>query len=118
MSYVTNVMLSHCILENGGLYPDELTAPVERLNEALGARAGSGFKRLDPHAGGVKVMESTVYGIAFNYFGQVEELAPFILKAGWKHPKDVQVFICDQDEDRFTLYSWSDLIALVASSDG
>ena len=116
MSSVTNVLLSHCILE-GDCRGGELAEPVRRLNADLDTRAGSGFQRLDQHAGGVKVMESTVYGVAFNYFGCVEELAPYVLRAGWKHPEDVQVFICDQHENRFTLYSWSDLVVLADSWD-
>jgi hypothetical protein len=103
MSWVTNVILIHSVLEiDVGPYPRDFPI-ISRLNAALEeAGIGSGhFVRVDPHAGGTKYMEAKVYLAAFNHLDD-RILFRVIREMPWEEPDLVQVFIQRQEELRFT----------------
>ena len=68
---------------------------VHELNKSL--------KRVDQHAGGDKNMEVDVYMGAFNWLSTSELLEKFN-SIEWKWPGHVQLMICEQDDDSFTVY--------------
>ena len=113
MSCVTDVLLTHDIMEDGGL-DGAVCEPVAKLNALLEHRGE--FVRLDPHAGGRKVMQGCVCGIAFNYF-DIWELAHLILAVQWRHPENVQCFVQREHEAKFRLFDWGNLTAIVESED-
>jgi hypothetical protein len=57
------------------------------------------------YVGGEKNMECDVYLAAFNYM-PLEHLLAAIRGARWNRPEHVQVFVKDEDEERFTERDW------------
>jgi len=103
MSYVTNVLISCSILEEEMSEPERLGgySNIIEINRWLEESGHGEFRYLSRHAGGKKVMEAEVWGAAFNYI-RLEELIDFIRSLNWLHPRQVQLFIQDEDEDIFT----------------
>lgn len=95
MSVVTNVLLSFDILENEAEVVDE-------INGWLSSHHQGYFKDLTEACGGSKAMEIPVYGAAFNYL-DVKALLAFIRTLKFKEPQNVQLFVCQQEEEKFTL---------------
>src|ERR1700722_7070433 len=94
MSNVTNAILSHSCIE--GAPADELHVAVE----AAGITSGQ-FTRVDKHGVGTKSMEVAVYVAAFNHLDEPALLGA-IRSVKWISPDHVQLFLCRQEEFRFT----------------
>jgi hypothetical protein len=101
MSRVMNVILTH----GCGEY-DELR--IAEVNSAL-VDSHVPFARIpasySASVGGEKNMECTVYLAAFNYM-PLDRLVAAIRAAKWRDPDDVQLFVKDEDEQRFTEREW------------
>ena len=93
MSMVTNVILKTSVFEEKGI-------------GELNALFGSEFKSCDDESlpcgwyAGSKFLECGIYPAAFNFLN-LEELVSAIRQVPWKRPKDVQLLIQEQEEDRF-----------------
>ena len=97
MSNVTNVILHISILEEG--QEDEPILPIGELNKCL-EDLHTSFSRVDQYAGGGKVFEAEVFMAAFNHT-PTAEIVRLVKIQSWKYPQDVQLFIMEQEEDRF-----------------
>lgn len=98
MSYVTNALVSFSIMEDA----DERMAEVnERLADAARGQQFGDIWRSDIY-GGHKFMEVPLYGAAFNYV-EVRSMMDALQAARWKEPEHVRLFICDQDDDTFSM---------------
>jgi len=100
MSWVTNILLSYNIVEKqiGDHKSEHLN--VKLINEEY--EAFGTFKEIGQYAGGKKHIETPLYAAAFNYF-PIKEFMYFVFSLNWECPDDVQIFIEDQEEDRFKL---------------
>ncbi len=98
MSNVTNVILHISILEEWR--EDEPIVPIGELNKCLDELHTS-FSRVDQYAGGGKVFEANVFMAAFNHT-PTDEIIRLVKSQSWKYPKEVQLFIMEQEDDRFT----------------
>ena len=98
MSNVTNVILHISIVEEQ--YEDEPILPVIELNKCLD-KLHTRFNQVDQYAGGGKVFEATVFMAAFNHTS-IAEIVRLVKSQSWKYPKEVQLFIMEQDDDGFT----------------
>ena len=97
MSQVTNAILT----ANVGRQPDDELASV---NEFLRAnRIGGGeFKDVTDHAGGYKRVECRVCVAAFNH-AETKQIVRAVEQAPWREREAVQLFVKEQEEERFTL---------------
>lgn len=98
MSNVTNVILHISILEEWDENAPIL--PVVELNKCL-EELHTSFNQVDQYAGGGKVFESTVFLAAFNHTS-TETIVQLVQSQSWKYPEDVQLFVMEQEDDRFT----------------
>lgn len=83
MSTVTNILVT--------AFAGEENVGIEHL----------GFNRVDEHAGGNKFFEMTVWLGAFNHC-DTNQMIEWIRAAGWEQPEDVQIFVNEQENTRFT----------------
>lgn len=103
MSSVTNVVLSFGILENRDARLREVNDYFDlTLLHPLGC-VERGFFSPSPrsYAGGSKVLEHPTFIGAFNYLGP-EDFVAHVKKVHWEYPENVQLFLCAQDEERYT----------------
>lgn len=98
MSYVTNALVACSVLEDD---EDRMREVNEALSEASRGQQFKDISRTEVY-GGSKHMEIPLWGAAFNYVG-VREIMKAVSAAAWKEPQFVQVFICDQEDDIFTV---------------
>ena len=102
MSPVMNVILTH----GCGEFTQSVMCDV---NNAISDRYETAFTRVpasdSEFVGGDKNMECDVYLAAFNYM-PLEHLLAAVRGARWNSPEHVQVFVQDEDEDRFTERDW------------
>lgn len=100
MSVVTNVILTFSILEDdyeaGDTYGHKC---VDKINEWLPCE----LKNIGGHAGGNKELETDIYIGAFNYL-DTEGLKACVFSQEWNEPKDVQLYVQEQQADTFTEY--------------
>jgi hypothetical protein len=101
MSSVTNIILSFSIVEDRFSLMDDINSWLTKEDYgAFGYDAdalGSGTKRL----------ETPVYVAAFNLF-DVHAFLDFVKDLPWQEPDCVQVFVQEQEEDKFRVYGASD----------
>ena len=94
MSVVTNVILKTAVFEGKG---------VATLNEIM----GYAFKSCDDPSlprdwyAGSKALECEIYPAAFNYL-DLGALVANIQEVSWRSPAAVQLFIQEQEDNRFT----------------
>ena len=97
MSRVMNVILTHSCSEMS-------PARIADVNNAISDRFEYAFTRIpasdSEFVGGDRHMECFVYLAAFNYM-PLEHLLAAVKNARWDDPGTVQLFIQDEDEDRF-----------------
>lgn len=101
MSYVMNVMFSCGVLEEADA---DIEAPLEGPPRNQGLRKITDAPAYDAW-GGTKVPEVDVWAAAFNYIAP-QLVLDRISSIQWKEPENVQVFIQDQDADRFDIYEF------------
>jgi hypothetical protein len=94
MSKVTNIIITTAIDEPG----------VLNLNHALWLIEHPGFHQVDQHCGGNKAFESHVWLAAFNHL-DIEEFKAIARAAAWEEPDRVQIFIREEQEERFEEFS-------------
>ncbi len=108
MSVVTNVILSI------GLADDEENdgVAISRVNQFF-EPPRIGFVSCDspllPRGwyGGTKMLEANLYIGAFNHF-VLAEFLEFLGRLEWNEPRNVQLFVKEEDDDRFRLINLAD----------
>jgi len=106
VSVVSNALVSFSIMENSRVRMSEVNAKLAKLDEYRGQAFQCGDD--GDWYGGNKVMESSLWGAAFNHVG-LGWVARSLLAASWDRPESVQLFWEDQDDDTWTLYTLEDL---------
>lgn len=109
MSTVTNLILSHSILE------DDNGARIKEVNKFFEREETRGFVEAElPYEvyGGSKVLEAPIYIGAFNYLMEDEFLEYLRSEVNWEHPEEVQIIIKRQEDDLFSIINLSDLPSL------
>lgn len=100
MSWVLNATVTWDILEDTVQRLAEINAAPEREH-------GQAFANNDAEwYGGPKRMEATFFGAAFNHVPPSDVVAA-VANAHWDSPDSVQLFLKDQEDDRWTLYEFS-----------
>jgi hypothetical protein len=100
MSWVLNAIVTWDILEHTEQRLAEVNAPLEREH-------GQTFANDDAEwYGGPKRMEATFFGAAFNRVPPSDVVAA-VANARWETPGSVQLFLKDQEDDRWTLYEFT-----------
>lgn len=97
MSYVSNVILSFSIMEDEKARLRDINGIIERLG------TNGRFKDLPYSAtGGTKALERPTFISAFNYLS-IPNLITEMKSIRWDRPDQVQLFVCDQEEDVYWL---------------
>lgn len=130
MSWVTNVIIHYSVGEEWDEETDDedeatldytgvspcLTSINNWLRERgwvalldLGDFSGRGQSALERHA-----FECELWGAALNHL-DIEAFLNCVRSQPWREPENVQVFIQDQMEERFTLYSLSEIASTETS---
>jgi hypothetical protein len=97
MSRVTNIVLS--------VYGGDVNL-MDQVNSFIGD--GKGFVSVDDEAlpkgwyGGTKYLEADLYIGAFNYL-DLPAFLEHLRSLPWSEPRSVQLFLRDQDDERFSL---------------
>lgn len=97
MSYVTNVILSM------GMEGEKL----EQVNKFFDGNQ-KGFVSCDDESlprgwyGGSKMLEIDIAVGAFNYLS-IDELVEHLKTIEWQEPEEIQLLICDKDDNRFSI---------------
>jgi hypothetical protein len=112
MSLVTNYILAP---GRGECNEDMLVSKLNFQIQSL-LQKQPGFMRLDPLAGGSKVMESKVFGWAANYC-DVTQVAPILIAVGWEDSENLRLFVCHSEGDAFHTYNFNDLL-MIAGKNG
>lgn len=106
MSHVTNVILVFSVLEayDEGEDGEDRYHVMTAINEWLRTQGHFPFGRHADHSsGGDKHLEVPIYVAAFNYF-RLDDFLEMLKELPWKEPRLVQVFVMDQDDDRFSVF--------------
>lgn len=113
MSYVTNVMLHYGLEDMHRL--GEINAATAPLNNGQEFRdiCGAIDQEEGTRWGGNKFPEVELVAAAFNYWDQDATMTA-LAAITWKRPDLVQLFICDQEDDAFSLYTITDADGEVA----
>lgn len=106
MSVVTNVILYIDPLEDGD--PDEgiMPKPIKAINEWLEDHGKGSFGFIPPAAhcvGGHKALEVDLFLGAFNHL-PLDKFLEAVFSQNWEYPANVQVFVKEQEDDKFTVY--------------
>jgi len=104
MSVVSNVIFSFHISEDSYEKGDNITYPnMEKINTWLQEnKYGSFSVDADVISGGRKHLETPLFVAAFNYFN-LDEFCAFVRSLKWEYPGCVQIFIEEQEDDKFRL---------------
>lgn len=100
MSYVTNVMLNTPTLDR----QIAKRFAEETWQDSQGSRLRS-LTDIGPPSdmwGGTKHVEADLWGGAFNYLN-LDDLLTEIAAVDWQFPDEVQVFVLDEGDDRWTV---------------
>jgi hypothetical protein len=88
-------------------HPEQTEQRLAEVNEPLERAHGQTFARDDAEwYGGPKRMEATFFGAAFNHVPRSDVVAA-VANARWETPGFVQLFLKDQEDDRWTLYEFT-----------
>ena len=106
MSNVTNILISFSVIED--TTKDELEGylVIREINRWLKEHEHPPLCCLSCHCRGGKAMEAAVYGQAFNYL-ELEAFCDFVLTREWRWLEMVQMFIQEQEEDRFRMLDFN-----------
>ena|SRR3989304_6316184 len=104
MSVVSNVIFSFSISEDSYEKEDDILYPnMEKINNWLEENNYGIFSvDVDVVSGGRKDLETPLFVAAFNYFS-IDNFCNFIRSLKWEYPDFVQVFIQEQEDDKFRL---------------
>jgi hypothetical protein len=105
MSLVTNIILSFSIDEDSyeSDEGDDIYALMVPINAWLTEHRYGAFGRDADHiSGGNKHLETPLYVAAFNLFS-LNEFVDMLRTLPWHEPRSVQVFVQEQEEDKFRL---------------
>ena len=107
MSVVTNVILTFAILEDEDR--ENHYTIVDKINEWMEKEYGQTFNGNlwevgNEAVGGAKNIETPLYIAAFNYL-DTEGFVEHLKGLPWLEPENVQMFIQEQDDERFTVYT-------------
>jgi len=91
MSHITNVILSHNITER-----EEL---IEKINKWLEKEHGRDRKLVKSE----EIVEIPTYLMEYNHLF-IEEFLTYVFSLPWESTEDVQVFLCEQYANKYTLY--------------
>ena len=100
MSWVLNAIVTWDILEDTSKRLEEVNAPLAAAHGQTFANNGAEWH------GGPKRMEATLFGAAFNHVPPTEVVAA-VRSAQWDRPGSVQLFLKDQEDERWTLYEFA-----------
>src|SRR5688572_1742003 len=98
MSRVTDVILTCSVMEE--LDETERFPAVDHLNAWMVQHYRSTFVRVDPYAGGTKVMQATVFLCAVNYLFE-PEFVRAVQAAPWELAEGVRVFVNREESEGF-----------------
>ena len=111
VSWVLNAIVTWDILE-------DTVQRLAEINAALEREHGQAFANNDAEwYGGPKQMEATFFGAAFNHVPPSDVVAA-VANARWESPESVQLFLKDQEDDRWTLYEFSPQLSQALNSSG
>lgn len=96
MSHVTNILILAPLIE-------ARSDAISNINNYLNNLNKGSLKTIDSCSGGTKAMEVSVYAGAFNYL-DIEEFLEAFKEAPWREKDRIQLLICDQDDDKFSLH--------------
>ena len=99
MSRVTNVILTTHVAPCGD---DSEIVSVNAYLQKVAGCVGDSFVEVSDHSGGTKRMECRVYLAAFNHV-ETELILAAVDQAPWADKDMVQVFVKEQEEDKFQL---------------
>lgn len=104
MSVVSNVIFSFSISEDSYEKDDDTFYPnMEKINNWLQENSYGVFSvDADVISGGIKHLETPLFVAAFNHFS-LEDFCNFVRSMKWEYPDFVQVFIQEQQDDKFRL---------------
>ena len=100
MSWVLNAIVAWDTLEDTAKRLEEVNAPLAAAHGQTFANTGAEWY------GGPKRMEATFFGAAFNHVPPAE-VAAAVRDAHWDLPGSVQLFLKDQEDDRWTLWEFA-----------
>lgn len=100
MSCVTNVLVAVGMANWTEI--DATPSGIAKMNAAMEAEFGQTLACLDDHFGGSKFPEISTWAAAFNYVPPSAVVAA-AQAAGWLDDSQVQLMICDQEDDLFTV---------------
>ena len=103
MSHVTNLILTCSVLEEDD---EDRCPPVDEINRLICKHLGYDgvldcFCPVHQAAGGDKAMETLVFLAAIGR-DWLDDIAEYIAEVDWKSRDAVQLFVCRQDEDRYS----------------
>jgi len=106
MSWVSDVLLCMNLEERIDEEMNVLSScePIDQINQWLGDRELGTLAELSTHmATGGKASQCYVFGGAFNYL-KADEFRDYVFSRSWVAPESVQLFIKDEQDDRFRLF--------------
>lgn len=103
MSHVTDILL--CTAINDGETGEYDHPNADALSGWLADEYGelNVLKRIDKFAGGGKVMQTDVFGVAVNYC-DIDELVAKFRAIEWENRESAQLLVKDEDWDGFCIY--------------
>lgn len=106
MSHITNVILTFSIMEDFHDTFDDGEAIYDLMNSINTWLSENGHRSFGHSAGrvsGDRYLETPLYIAAFNYL-RIDAFMAMLSSLPWKEPENVQLFIEDQDDDKFQLF--------------
>ena len=97
MSHVTDVIITCSVMDEDKTW--SLNAMLETRDDL--AESGAWLNRVDDKAAGSKAMQAAVLIGAFGYL-DIDKFVEAVRAHPWYCPEDVQIFMKDEHEDKFT----------------
>lgn len=106
---MTNIVLAFSFSEDHTFHTESARGDdfdysvMASINTWLSAHDFGTFGRdVDAVTGGTMHLETPMYAAAFNYF-DLSGFLDMLRSVGWKYPSCVQLFVQEQDDERFRL---------------
>jgi hypothetical protein len=100
MSVVTNVLILAPLIEES---PEDTYPAIDALNAKLAEHEKGSFVEIGKHAGGRKAFEACVFAAAINYL-DLDWFRECIESVPWVSRDEVQVLVCPQSDETFSLF--------------
>lgn len=107
MSYVTTILLHVGGLEDNGGVTLETVNQWIREYDSKWAEMRPLDEAPSDYWGGQKHPQVTLWATAANYF-QLDDFMVFLAGCAWKYPREVQLFVNKEHDDRFAVYMLKD----------